>query len=77
MAAEDAAAIGESGIRGDTEPIALSPRPGGAHNWAPMSFNPMTGLVYIPTVTASSSSFAAQPAYVPQPTRQDGFTGLV
>jgi hypothetical protein len=42
-----------------------------------MSFNPMTGLVYIPSVTSSSSSFAAQPAYVPQPNRQDGFTGLV
>src|SRR5205823_5927286 len=41
-----------------TESIALSPGPGGAHNWAPMSFNPMTGLVYVPAVTASSSSFA-------------------
>jgi hypothetical protein len=28
-----------------TELIALSPGPGGAHNWAPMSFNPLTGLV--------------------------------
>jgi PQQ-dependent dehydrogenase (methanol/ethanol family) len=25
------------------------PGPGGAHNWHPMSFNPLTGLVYIPT----------------------------
>jgi PQQ-dependent dehydrogenase (methanol/ethanol family) len=24
----------------------VSPGPGGAHNWQPMSFNPMTGLVY-------------------------------
>jgi quinohemoprotein ethanol dehydrogenase len=60
-----------------TEPIALSPGPGGAHNWPPMSFNPMTGLVYVPATTASSSTFAAQPTYEPQPTRQDGFTGLV
>lgn len=26
----------------------ISPGPGGAHNWAPMSYNPDTGLVYIP-----------------------------
>jgi quinohemoprotein ethanol dehydrogenase len=32
----------------------LSPGPGGGHNWHPMSFNPMTGLVYIP---AQQSSF--------------------
>jgi quinohemoprotein ethanol dehydrogenase len=46
-----------------TEGVALSPGPAGAHNWAPMSFNPMTGLVYIPATTASSASFAAQPTY--------------
>jgi len=32
----------------DTEPLAVYPTGGGAHNWAPMSFNPTTGLVYIP-----------------------------
>ena len=41
-----------------TETITISPGPGGAHNWAPMSFNPTTGLVYIPTTTGSSSNFA-------------------
>jgi quinohemoprotein ethanol dehydrogenase len=29
------------------------PGPGGAHNWQPMSFNPGTGLVYIPAVEGS------------------------
>jgi quinohemoprotein ethanol dehydrogenase len=29
------------------------PGPGGAHNWHPMSFNPATGLVYIPAVEGS------------------------
>ena len=29
------------------------PGPGGAHNWQPMSFNPATGLVYIPAVESS------------------------
>ncbi len=32
----------------DVEPVAVYPTGGGAHNWAPMSFNPTTGLVYIP-----------------------------
>ena len=30
------------------EPKFISPGPIGAHNWQPMSFNPQTGLVYIP-----------------------------
>ena len=28
----------------------IRPAPTGAHNWAPMSFNPQTGLVYIPVI---------------------------
>src|SRR5579863_8121532 len=40
------------------DPIMISPGPGGAHNWAPMSFNPTTGLVYVPTTLVSSSNFA-------------------
>jgi PQQ-dependent dehydrogenase (methanol/ethanol family) len=31
-----------------TAPVVLHPGPRGAHNWHPMSFNPETGLVYIP-----------------------------
>ena len=30
------------------KPQLISPGPLGAHNWQPMSFNPQTGLVYIP-----------------------------
>jgi quinohemoprotein ethanol dehydrogenase len=41
----------------DTEPVAVYPTGGGAHNWAPMSFNPDTGLVYIP---ASYTSYTYQ-----------------
>jgi PQQ-dependent dehydrogenase (methanol/ethanol family) len=33
---------------------------GGAHSWNPMSFNPITGLVYIPTMYASYPFFAAR-----------------
>jgi len=32
----------------DTDPISLFPTGGGAHNWAPMSYSPITGYVYIP-----------------------------
>lgn len=32
----------------DTEGVEIFPTGGGAHNWAPMSWNPATGLVYIP-----------------------------
>jgi quinohemoprotein ethanol dehydrogenase len=31
-----------------TDMIEIKPSPHGAHNWHPMSFNPKTGLVYIP-----------------------------
>jgi quinohemoprotein ethanol dehydrogenase len=41
----------------DREPVAVYPTGGGAHNWAPMSFNPNTGLVYIP---ASYTSYTYQ-----------------
>lgn len=33
---------------GDTNPKLLSPEPNGAHNWNPMAFHPITGLVYTP-----------------------------
>ena len=41
----------------DTDPVAVYPTGGGAHNWAPMSFNPTTGLIYIP---ASYTSYTYQ-----------------
>jgi quinohemoprotein ethanol dehydrogenase len=42
----------------DKEPVTVFPTAGGGHNWAPMSFNPSTGLVYIPT-TYGSWTYAA------------------
>ncbi len=32
----------------DSDGVEIFPTGGGAHNWAPMSYNPGTGLVYIP-----------------------------
>ena len=43
-----------------TDAILIQPGGGGAHNWSPMSFNPMSGLVYIPTSTNNSFSYAAE-----------------
>jgi quinohemoprotein ethanol dehydrogenase len=40
----------------------LSPGPGGGHNWHPMSFNPMTGLVYIPA-QQSTFTYTNDPDY--------------
>ena len=54
----------------DQDPIAVYPTGGGAHNWAPMSYNPNTGMVYIPS---SYQSFPYQAAVEHKP----GTTGYV
>ena len=55
-----------------TEPIQIMPGGGGAHNWSPMSFNPVAGLTYIPTSTNNSWTYAAEPTFDPQPGRMTG-----
>jgi PQQ-dependent dehydrogenase (methanol/ethanol family) len=37
------------------DPVLLSPGPPGARNWSPMSFNPSTGLVYVPAANTSAT----------------------
>jgi quinohemoprotein ethanol dehydrogenase len=56
----------------DKEPITIFPTAGGGHNWSPMSFDPATGLVYIPT-TYGSWTFATGDKVVYAPY---GDTGL-
>jgi quinohemoprotein ethanol dehydrogenase len=56
----------------DKDPITIFPTAGGAHNWSPMSFSPLTGLVYIPT-TYGNWTFAAGDKVTPHPY---GDTGL-
>ncbi len=51
--------------------IQISPGPGGGHNWSPMSFNPTTGLVYIPATLSSSSVFAVDDKYEWKPGRSN------
>ncbi len=52
------------------DPIAIRATSGGGHNWAPMSYTPNTGLVYIPS---SYSTFALGAAEEYKP----GTTGFV
>ncbi|HEV3330596.1 MAG TPA: PQQ-dependent dehydrogenase, methanol/ethanol family [Bryobacteraceae bacterium] len=56
----------------DKDPVTIYPTAGGAHNWSPMSFSPLTGLVYIPT-TYASWTFAAGDEVI---AAQTGHTGL-
>ncbi len=57
-------------------PITIFPSAGGAHNWSPMSFDPITGLVYISGNTASSWTFAAVEKFEPKTDRTSN-NGLV
>jgi PQQ-dependent dehydrogenase (methanol/ethanol family) len=51
--------------------VNISPGPGGAHNWAPMSFNPATGFVYIPSTVSGGFNYTIQPNFQFNPTRQN------
>jgi quinohemoprotein ethanol dehydrogenase len=42
-----------SGVRYGVAPTVIAPGAGGAHNWHPMAFSPLTGLVYIPATESS------------------------
>jgi quinohemoprotein ethanol dehydrogenase len=43
----------------DKTPVQIYPTGGGAHNWAPMSYNPATGLVYLPASQGNYMFLAA------------------
>jgi quinohemoprotein ethanol dehydrogenase len=45
----------------------VQPGPNGGHNWAPMSFNPTTGLVYVPATSGTSFSYATDPDFMLKP----------
>jgi PQQ-dependent dehydrogenase (methanol/ethanol family) len=42
----------------ETESAKITPGPGGAHNWSPMSFNPTLGLLYVSVNSGSSFTYA-------------------
>lgn len=68
--------VTETGDYSD-EPELITPSPFGGHNWMPMSYNPNTGLVYIP---AQYSAFlydsVDKPESVPMPARNQWLLGL-
>jgi PQQ-dependent dehydrogenase (methanol/ethanol family) len=41
----------------------IYPSNGGAHNWAPMSYHPDTGLVYVPATLGGSRTFVVDPGF--------------
>jgi PQQ-dependent dehydrogenase (methanol/ethanol family) len=53
------------------ETVSISPGPGGAHNWSPMSYSPAAGLVYIPTTTTSSFTYTEDKNFTYAPGRQN------
>jgi quinohemoprotein ethanol dehydrogenase len=61
----------ESHYDHNNETVTISPGPGGAHNWSPMSFNPSTGLVYIPTSTTSNFTYTELKDFTYQPGKQN------
>jgi PQQ-dependent dehydrogenase (methanol/ethanol family) len=52
---------------GRTQTIRIMPGGTGAHNWAPMSFNPNTGLMYIPSSASTSDQYAIAQDFVYKP----------
>jgi PQQ-dependent dehydrogenase (methanol/ethanol family) len=56
-----------------TTTVVIYPGGGGAHNWAPMSYNPDAGLVYLPY---SAGSYAFTAAAEPDPNAGGGAHGL-
>jgi quinohemoprotein ethanol dehydrogenase len=56
------------GARYGASAVRVMPGPAGGHVWAPWSYNPFTGLVYIPGTSGTTYSYAANPDFVPVPT---------
>ncbi|MEO8097556.1 MAG: PQQ-dependent dehydrogenase, methanol/ethanol family [Acidobacteriota bacterium] len=54
-----------------SESISVTPGPGGAHNWPPMSFNPTAGLVYIPGSSGTGFSYQVDPVFEYKPNQMN------
>ncbi|MBZ5634832.1 MAG: PQQ-binding-like beta-propeller repeat protein [Acidobacteriia bacterium] len=51
-----------------TTPVNVNPGPSGGHVWPPWSYNPGTGLVYIPGTAGQGSNYTAAASFTPAPT---------
>jgi quinohemoprotein ethanol dehydrogenase len=56
------------GARYKTTPVSVNPGPSGGHVWPPWSYNPTTGLVYIPGTAGQPSNYSAAETFTPAPT---------
>ena len=54
-----------------TESANITPGPGGAHNWSPMSFNPTLGLLYVSGQSGGGFTYAVQPNFEYDAKRQN------
>jgi quinohemoprotein ethanol dehydrogenase len=57
------------GVRYTEGSTVISPGSAGGHNWQPMAFSPLTGLVYIPG-SSNSRVYNSTPDFVPQKGKQ-------
>jgi PQQ-dependent dehydrogenase (methanol/ethanol family) len=55
----------------ETESANITPGPGGAHNWSPMSFNPALGLLYVSGQSGGGFTYAVQPKFEYNPKTQN------
>ncbi len=65
--------INQDAYYNQTNSVVIYPGGGGAHNWAPMSYNPNAGLVYLPY---SAGSYTFNAAAEPDPHAGGGAHGL-
>ena len=64
--------INKESYYSEKESAIINPGPGGAHNWSPMSFNPATGLVYVPTTAGGGGfTFSTAPNFTITPGRMN------
>ncbi len=54
-----------------TESANITPGPGGAHNWSPMSFHPTLGLLYVSGQSGGGFTYAVQPKFEYNPSQQN------
>lgn len=55
--------VNKEAIYDNASKVSVAPGPGGAHNWSPMSYNPNTGLVYIPASATGGFSYQSEPDF--------------
>ena len=54
-----------------TQSISIAPSAAGAHNWAPMAFNPTTNLMYIPITASGAMSYRLPDTFTYNPAGQN------